>query len=107
MRRVELLGQWYRHVAKVAHVISKRFQAFLDSGVADGAWPHVHATPPRAQIDRRADNCDIAHLNLPWLATLRWAGPSVGLPIALYHERTRYTAPAGRPINLGSPGRRG
>ncbi len=51
-------------VSSVLHLVTQALQAGLQTSVADGAGPHVHAAPPLPQVHRHAQDADRAsHLS--------------------------------------------
>ena len=48
-------------VAFVAHAMAERREPLANAGDADRRGAHVHAAPSAAQIERHADDVDVAH----------------------------------------------
>src|ERR671927_162414 len=87
-RDIDLFGDRHGDVAEIAHLVAEFGQALLQAGVADGARPHIDTAPAGPQVDRRADDRDIAHTSSSFVRYDASGDPSGGIaPTGLYHER--------------------
>jgi len=60
-------------IAGIGDDVAKRFEVCFETGNADGGGAHVHTAAGLAEIERYADDVDVARLAAP-ARRCRWAG---------------------------------